>query len=82
MAKSDAPSDPLAVSFGKRLADVRASRGFNAVELGERAGMKKSYIWRVEQGLTLPSLRTAARLAQALNMTLSGLLRGVEIPND
>ncbi len=42
--------------------------------------MKKAYVWRVEQGKTLPSLRTAARFAKALEISLSELLEGVELP--
>ena len=77
---ADSSDDPLAISFGRRLTAVREEQGLSSVELGDRAGMKKAYVWRVEQGKTLPSLRTAARFAKALVMSLSELLDGVEFP--
>lgn len=77
---ADSSDDPLAISFGRRLTAVREEQGLSSVELGDRAGMKKAYVWRVEQGKTLPSLRTAARFAKALEISLSELLEGVELP--
>ena len=74
----DPEPDVLAIAFGRRLAGLREASGLTQPELGERTGMKKAYIWRVEQGRTLPSLRTAARFAQALGISLATLLEGVD----
>jgi transcriptional regulator with XRE-family HTH domain len=40
--------------------------------------MDQSYYNRIERGKVDPSVRTVARLAAALGVTLSDLLRGVE----
>lgn len=40
--------------------------------------MQRAYIWRVEDGRTLPNMKSAARLAKALDLTLSGMLEGLE----
>lgn len=66
--------DPLAIAFGRRLAQVREAKGKSQAELAVASGVKRAYIWRVEDGRTLPSLRTAAKLAAGLGVTMSTLL--------
>ena len=68
----------LAVSFGLRLAKLRDRIGIDATELGRRAGMSQAYVWRLEKGRAHPNLRNLARLAQALEVSLSTLLEEVE----
>lgn len=71
--------DRLSASFGRRLADLREAAGLSFAELGEAAGMGKGYLWRVETGEVLPSIRNAARIAKALDLTLAELMEGVDI---
>lgn len=65
----------LAGAISKR----REAAGLGMAELAKMAGMARAYLWRVEHAETLPSLRNLARLAVALNLTLSDLLDGVDI---
>lgn len=43
------------------------------------AGMARAYLWRVEQGATLPSLRNLARVSVALDVPLHILLDGLDV---
>ena len=47
-------------------------------ELARRAGMSRAYVHRVEQGGTFANLRNIARLATAMDVTISGLTRGLD----
>lgn len=40
--------------------------------------MQRAYVWRVEQGKTLPTLRNAARLAVALDLPLANLVADLD----
>lgn len=69
--------DPLALKFGMRLALLREAADVSQSDLARKCGMQRAYIWRVEDGRTLPSLRTAAKLAEGLEVSLSVLLEGL-----
>ena len=72
-------SDALTLSVAGAVTKRREASGLGMAELAKRAGMARAYLWRVENADTLPSLRNLARLAVALNLTLSDLLDGVDI---
>lgn len=40
--------------------------------------MTRAYMWRLEQGQTLPSLRNIARIAKALDVPVARLLEGLD----
>lgn len=69
--------DPLLAAIGKRLREVRTSRHLGVTEAATRAGMKKGHLWRVEAGQHNLSVKVLARLAVALDTTMSDLLAGV-----
>ncbi len=78
--------DSLALSFGRRLATLREAAGLEGTELGRRVGMSQAHVWRLEAGRAVPNLRTMARLAVALDVTLASLVEevdcsGVELRN-
>lgn len=60
--------------FAGRLREVRLSRGLTQVELGRRANVTASYIWRLESAGASPGIDLVARLAQALETTSHDLL--------
>lgn len=74
---ADPRFDPFNQAFARRLTQLRESAGLSQSALAERSGMSRTYIYRVESARTLPLLPTAARLARALDMTLSQLLEGL-----
>jgi transcriptional regulator with XRE-family HTH domain len=60
-------------------ATVKATRELQQISLNElarRAGVSKSMISRVEQGLTSPTAVMLAKLAEGMTVSLSSLLRG------
>lgn len=61
--------------FGERLFKTRKVRGLSQTELGRRVGLSKRmishYEGKAEEG---PPLNTLARIAEALNVTISYLL--------
>lgn len=47
--------------------------------LASTAGLSRAYLWRIEEGKSLPNLRNAARLAAALELPLSTLVEGLDL---
>lgn len=52
------------------LLDARKQSGMTQSELAEKIGADKSYISRVERGLTIPSISTFYRMVSAMGMTV------------
>lgn len=62
----------------KALRERRALMGLSMLAVAERAGLSQQMVSYVERGLRNPSLETLLRLADALELRLSDLLRGAE----
>lgn len=70
-------------TFGERLKVLRLEAGLSLAEAGERAGMTRSSWHDLESGHRKnPTLRTAAAVARALNMSMLELLEGVDVELD
>lgn len=52
------------------LLDARKECGMTQSELAEKIGADKSYISRVERGLTIPSISTFYRMVSAMGLTV------------
>lgn len=52
------------------LLDARKESGMTQSELAEKIGTDKSYISRVERGLTIPSISTFYRMASAMGYSV------------
>lgn len=52
------------------LLDARKNAGLTQAELAERIGADKSYISRVERGLTIPSIATMYKIVAAMGLTI------------
>ena len=63
--------DPM--DIGKRIRERRQRRGLVIQEVARKTGLSKAYISQIETGKASPSLRTAAKLAQALEVPLPTL---------
>jgi transcriptional regulator with XRE-family HTH domain len=59
--------------LGKRIRQLRKAKGWSQEHLAEQAGMHRTYMWGIEQGLRNPSLRHLARVAEALNTSIAEL---------
>ena len=61
--------------MGKRLRDLRESRGWSQEQLAEKSDLDPTYIGGIERGRRNPSLVSLAKLAQALKISLPNLLQ-------
>lgn len=66
-------------SFGSSLRKKRLEAGINTQEkLASLAGLDRTYIGGVEQGRRNPTLLSLEKIANALGISLSELLEGVD----
>lgn len=63
---------------GVRLTRFRKKAGLSITELAQRTKIGYMQISRCEKGITFPSLRSAARIAIVLRITVDQLVRDVE----
>ncbi|MFT3956089.1 MAG: helix-turn-helix transcriptional regulator [Piscinibacter sp.] len=64
--------------FGQAVRQRREARGWSQQQLARRAGLNRSYMGEVERAAVMPSLATASKLADALELPLSHLLSQAE----
>jgi transcriptional regulator with XRE-family HTH domain len=62
-------------SFAKTLKALRARRQLTQADLATQAGISRGYLIRLEQGTQDPTLGVLRRLAKALNVPLTRLVR-------
>lgn len=63
--------------FGNRLRQTRLAAGLSQEELGDKAGLHRTYIGSVERGERNISLMNVQRIAKALGTTASELVAGL-----
>ena len=59
------------MNLGESIKKIRQSKGLSQGEMQKRTGILRSYLSRVENGHTVPSLATLQRLATAMGVALS-----------
>lgn len=62
--------------LGNRIEELRRQRGITQEKLAERAGLNRAYFWDIESGRNI-SIKTAYRIAKALEVSLSELFKKV-----
>ena len=77
MAQKRAASRSGAQTLGQRIRAAREARGESQVSLAAAAGISQGYLSQLEQDEREPTLSIAARLAQALDISLDELAAGV-----
>ncbi|RUC69071.1 helix-turn-helix domain-containing protein [Pseudomonas aeruginosa] len=65
----------LRVRFGHRIRELRVLSGVTQEEFAERCGFARTYMSRIETGGANPSLDAIKVLADALQLSLSELLK-------
>lgn len=60
--------------FGKRVRERRLALGLTQQELADRAGLHRSYIGQIELGKRNVTLKSAAKIAKALQVDVASLL--------
>jgi len=63
--------DPRSLSIGTTIRGYRIQRGMSQGDIEKRTGLLRCYLSRVENGHTVPSLDTLAKIAQAMEIPLS-----------
>lgn len=64
-------------AFGKRVSEVRRSRGLTQQELAERVGMSVVAIAYIETGKRWARLGTLNKIAKSLKVDISNLFEGI-----
>lgn len=67
--------ETIAATFGRQIRRLRDHRGWTQERLAEEANLDRSYVAGIEVGGRNPSLKALARLADALNISLSELFK-------
>ena len=81
--QNNKPDDPIIISYpdnyskliGQAIKHKREQSGFTQNELAEITGIKRPNIARLEKGTTYPNISTLIKISQALNFTLSDILK-------
>lgn len=68
------------VRLGRRVRELRTQAGLTQEALAERAGITWHYISSIERGLKAATVETLAKIATALDLSLSELFLEVDRP--
>jgi transcriptional regulator with XRE-family HTH domain len=66
------------VEFGLRLRELRKRSGYSQEGFADIAAMHRTYLGGLERGERNPTLTVMIRIARALKVPLSELVRGVD----
>ena len=66
--------------FGAVIRQMRRSRGWSQERLAADACLNRTYMGEIERARAIPTLATAEKLAQALEVALSELISRCEAP--
>ena len=76
------PKEKPKVNIGEVIKSYRADRGLSQVDIERRTGLLRCYLSRVENGHTVPSLETLAKIAEAMEISLADFFPGSDTPGD
>lgn len=75
----EATDKTLQKHFGEHLKLLRVKKNVSQEEFAEKAGLDRTYISGLERGLRNPSLVILFRLASALDISITKLLKPLEV---
>jgi DNA-binding XRE family transcriptional regulator len=70
--------EPLTSRFGFAIRQRREKLGISQEEFAARCGLHRTYVAGVERGIRNPSLKSIARIAEGLGMSISALFLHME----
>lgn len=70
--------DNLSKEFGKRIKIERIKKEVSQEKLAELSGLHRTTLGTIENGKTSPTLDSIAKIAKALNVSLSDLLKDID----
>lgn len=71
-------ADEISLRFGEEIRRLRMKRGLSQEALAANAGLDRTFISMVERGIRKPTLDSAKRISDALNVSLGEVIRSVE----
>jgi len=71
----------LAPELGRRIADLRAKRGWTQNDLAARLGVSRTAVSHTEAGMSIPGERTVALLAGLFSLEPHELVAGTDYPS-
>lgn len=74
---TNAQEQKMMKAFGKRVSEVRRSRGLTQQELAERVSMSVVAIAYIETGKRWARLGTLSKIANSLKVNVSDLFKGL-----
>lgn len=74
---NDAKEAKYLKAFGKRVSEIRRSRGMTQEQLAERADVTPLSIGFIEQGRRWPRISTLHKLAKCLGVSISEFFKGL-----
>jgi transcriptional regulator with XRE-family HTH domain len=76
------PKEKPKVNIGDVIRSYRTRRGLSQGDIERRTGLLRCYLSRVENGHTVPSLETLAKIAEAMEITLADFFPGGQTQQD
>jgi len=76
------PKEKPKVNIGEVIRSYRGQRGLSQGDIERRTGLLRCYLSRVENGHTVPSLETLAKIAEAMEISLADFFPGSDTPQD
>jgi transcriptional regulator with XRE-family HTH domain len=76
------PKEKPKVNIGEVIRSYRSDRGLSQGDIERRTGLLRCYLSRVENGHTVPSLETLAKIAEAMEISLADFFPGTDTAQD
>ena len=76
------PKEKPKVKIGEVIRSYRGDRGLSQGDIERRTGLLRCYLSRVENGHTVPSLETLAKIAEAMEISLADFFPGTDTQQD
>lgn len=70
-------NEKILSEFGLRVRELRLARGLSQDAFADLCGLDRTYVGGVERGERNLSLKNISRIAQALEVPISELMRGI-----
>jgi transcriptional regulator with XRE-family HTH domain len=68
----------ICIPLGERIRKLRKQKGWRQIDLAQHSGVHEVHISDLERGVREAGLRTILAIAQALEVRLSDMFRGLE----
>lgn len=80
VTRADSSNPDVKRLFGERVREFRSRLGISQEELGDRAGLDRTYVSSIERGRRNVALENICRLATALEVDPGHLISGFPSP--